>query len=150
MVVLHNLFAAVWVGSVLFVAIAVLPLARDGTLGPDPLETIVDRLRFLTRVSAFFLLATGAHLAFAWYVGDGYDVSPLLETGQGHLVLTMIVLWLALAGVVEVGSSRILDGLDRNLHRQPVSDALPFFRVAAVLAVLVILVGGLLSSGLFA
>lgn len=150
MLVVHNLFAAVWAGSVLFVALAVVPLATDGDLGPDPLYTIVDRFRLLSRVSAFVLLATGSYLGLNGYVGDGWDVSPLIETGRGHLVLTMIVLWFALAAVVEIGSSKLLGGLDRNLHREPARNAVPWYRGAALLALLVLLVGAVLSSGLVA
>lgn len=145
--VLHLLFAVLWVGAVGFVALAVLPLARDATLGPEPLERIVDRLLTLSRAAAVVVLATGLYVLYRDYLGDGLDPGPLVETGRGHLVLTMIVLWVALIGTLEVGSSRLLDGLDAGKHREPARDALRWYRASALVGVLVVVVGGLLIAG---
>lgn len=151
MVVLHQLFAALWVGGVVFVALAVLPLARDGTIDPDTLDTIVDRFVTLSRTSAFFLLVSGSHLIGNWYTGEVItDLSPLYTTGRGHLVLTMVTSWGVLAALVEISSSRLRDGLDRGKLREPARDALPWYRGAALVAVLVTLVAGLLSAGVTA
>lgn len=138
--VLHVLFAAAWVGAVLFVALAVLPLARDGDLDPDALGSIVDSLRTLSRTSALVLLLTGGHLA-----GTRYTADSLVATGRGHLVLTMVALWLVLAAVVEVGAGRIEDGLDERKLREPARRGLRWFRVASVVGVLLLVDGALLT-----
>ena len=146
-IVLHHLFAAVLVGSVAFVTLAVLPLARDAVLGPAPLETVVDRVRTVSRLSALVLLASGLFVLYTVTLDGALVADPLVETGRGHLVLTMITLWAGLIGAVEIGSSKLLDGLAANKHREPAHVALPWFRGATALAVLVSVVGGLLSAG---
>ncbi|PSQ47930.1 transporter [Halobacteriales archaeon SW_7_65_23] len=59
----HSLFAGFWTGSVLFVSLAVLPLARDGTLNAAPLSTIAGKLTTVSRTSALVLFLTGGHMA---------------------------------------------------------------------------------------
>jgi len=146
-VVVHQVFAALWIGSVVFVALAVLPLARDGTVAPDPLDTIAGRVLTISRFSALVLLASGAH-ALYWGVLDAELVlEPLLESGRGHLLLAMIGCWLGLAATVEIGTSRLRAGLDRGKLREPARAALPWYRAAAAIALLVAVVAGLLAAG---
>jgi len=138
----HVLFAGLWTGSVLFAATAVVPPALAGALDPDPLGTIAGRLRWITRASALLLLLTGGHLT-----GTLYTVDTLTGTGRGHLVLGMLALWLVLAGLVEVGSAKLTDGLDAGKLREPARDAKPFFQGAGVVALLLLVNAGLLASG---
>ncbi|WP_459193890.1 CopD family protein [Halosimplex sp. J119] len=142
MYVLHLLFAGVWAGSVIFVTVAVWPTARDGTANAKPLRFVVERLRWVSRASALVLFASGGHMA-----GQLYTVESLTGQPRGHLVLTMVALWLALAGLVEVGSSKLADGFDEKKVRQPARDARPFFLAASVVAGLLLIVGGLLAGG---
>ena len=111
---LHVGFAVLWTGSVFFVTLAVVPLATRGTIGTDALATVVDRLRWITRIAALAFLASGGHMA-----GTLYTVESLTGTGRGHLVLTMIALWFLITGLVEVASGKLADGLT------PVSSASP-------------------------
>ncbi|MFC7138352.1 CopD family protein [Halosimplex aquaticum] len=142
MYVLHLLFAGVWAGSVIFVTVAVWPTARDGTANAKPLRFVVERLRWISRVSALVLFASGGHMA-----GQHYNVARLTGQPRGHLVLTMVALWLALAALVEIGSSKLADGFDQKKVRQPARDAKPFFLAASVVAALLLVVGGLLAGG---
>lgn len=87
--VLHVLFAGLWTGSILFVSLAGLP---DGG---------ADWLRYISRASALVLLLTGGHLA-----GTRYTVESLTGTTAGWAVLTMLVLWAVLTGLVEVAASK--------------------------------------------
>ncbi|NHN47796.1 hypothetical protein G9464_09330 [Halostella sp. JP-L12] len=137
----HLLFAAVWVGSVLFVTVSVLPLARDGDINAGPVERIAGRLTTVSRASALLLFLTGGHLA-----ANGYTGESLLSTTNGNLVLAMLALWAALAGLVEVGSSKLTDGLQRKKVRAPARDALPLFQAATVVGVLLLLVAGAITT----
>jgi hypothetical protein len=56
----------------------------------------------------------------------------------------MIVLWLALAGLVEVGTSRISDGLRERKVRTPAEKGRPFFLAGSVAALGLLVVAGLL------
>jgi putative copper export protein len=138
----HLLVAAVWAGSVVFVTWAVLPLARDGRLDADPLSAVAGSLRWVSRVAAVLLLLTGGHLAAV-----SYSTSELIGSARGHLVLTMVVLWLALTGLVEVAAGRLTDGTERQKVREPAAKARPFLLAASVVALLLLAVGGLLTSG---
>ncbi|MDG5758843.1 copper resistance protein CopD [Natronococcus sp. A-GB1] len=142
----HLVFAALWAGSVFYVAFVVLPLARDGAFtSTKPLETISSRLTSISRVSALVLLLTGGHLAGTRYTAEG-----LFNTINGQLVLAMVVLWLVLAGLVEVGAKRFESGLNGKKLREPAANALPLYRAGAVVAVLLLVVAGAITTNVAA
>lgn len=124
--VLHVLFAGLWTGSIVFVSLAGLP---DGG---------ADWLRYISRASALVLLLTvltGGHLA-----GTRYTVESLTGTTAGWAVLTMLVLWAVLTGLVEVAASKYQAGGP--------DAASGLFRAAGVVAALLLIDGGLLAAGL--
>ena len=137
----HSLFAGFWTGSVLFVSLGVLPLARDGNLNAAPLSTIAGTLTTVSRVSAAALLLTGGHMAAVRYTGES-----LLGSQGGYLVVTMVLLWLALMGTVEVGTSRLTDGAERDKVREPARRARRLFWAASLFAALLLINAGVLSA----
>jgi uncharacterized membrane protein len=138
---IHLLVGALWTGSVLFVVWAVLPAARDGEVRPEPLESVFGRLILLSRGSALVMLLTGGHLAAQLYTFESLTGSP-----RGHLVLTMTLLWLVMAGLVEVGNSRMSDGLDAKKVRTPAKEAGRFYRGAGSVALLLLANAGILAA----
>lgn len=138
---LHVAFAILWTGSVLFVTLAVLPPALRGDIGSDALAAIVGRLRWTTRIAAIAFVVTGGHMA-----GTLYTFESLTGTGRGHLVVTMLVLWFLITGLVEVASSKLTSRLDVGKSREPASDAKPFFYGAAGLSVVLLGTAGVLAS----
>ncbi|SFR45356.1 CopD family protein [Halogeometricum limi] len=143
MTTIHVLTGAVWVGSVVFVAGVVLPAALDGSLDAAPLETFADRLVYGSRAASVVMFLTGGHLA-----GSKYTFELLANSFRGHLVLAMLALWFVLTALVEVGRSRLVDGLREKRVRGPVSDTRNLFRAAAVVGVLLLVDAGLLASGI--
>lgn len=141
--VLHLLFAALWTGSVLFAVHAVFPLARDASIDTDALGVVVGRLTTVSRTSALVLLLTGGYMA-----GTTYTVESLTSSGRGHLVLTMVVLWFALAALVEIGVGRMREGLDVGKVREPERDSRRLFQAASVVAILLLADAGVLIAGL--
>jgi len=137
----HVGFAVLWTGGVLFVALAVLPRPLRGEIDGSALGSIVDRLRWITRIAAVAFLASGGHMA-----GTLYTFDSLTGSARGHLVLTMIALWFLITGLVEVGSGKLTSGLDAGKLREPARDAKPFFYGAAGLSVALIITAGLLAS----
>ena len=140
MYTVHAAFAALWSGSVLFVVVAVLPLAIDADISPAAFGSVVSKLQWVTRVSALLMLLTGGHLAVT-----GYGLEELTGTTSGYLVLTMVALWLGLAATVEIGSARAQRGVDEKKIREPARDARPFYLAAAVFALGLLVVSGLLG-----
>jgi len=136
---IHLLFAGAWTGSVLFLTYGVLPTARAGDIGLDPFADITSRLLTLSRASALVMFLTGGHLA-----GVRYTVDSLTSTTRGYLVIAMLVLWLALAALVEIGMSRVTDGLRERKVRTPAEKGRPFFLGASVVAILLLLNAGIL------
>jgi len=145
MYTLHLLFGGVWTGSVVFVTLAVLPTAMNGVANAEPLVPVVSKLRNLSRLSALVMLASGGHMAGA---AAGYTFESLASTTRGHLVLTMVVLWFLLIGLVEVGGGKLADGFDEKKVREPAREARPFFLAATVVSLLLLLDAGLLAGGL--
>ena len=137
----HLLIGALWVGSVVLFAVVVLPLARDGGLDAAPLESMQSSVTRGSRVASVLMLVTGGHLA-----ATGYTFGTLASTTSGNLVVAMVVLWLALTGLVEVGSSRIRDGVKQQKVREPAVNALGFFRGASIVGVLLLLTAGAIAT----
>jgi hypothetical protein len=140
MTVAHLLFGGLWAGAVLFVTVGVLPLARRGDLNAAPTEAVAGRLLQLSRASALVLFLTGGYLA-----GERYTGAALLGTTRGYLVIAMILLWLALAALVEIGASRLTDALDDAKVRTGARDSIRLFQAASVVGVAVLVIGGVLS-----
>lgn len=138
---IHVGFAVLWTGSVLFVTAAVLPPATRGDVGSEALSYVISRLRWITRIAAIAFVVSGGHMA-----GNLYTVETLTGTGDGHLVLTMLALWLVITGLVEVGSGKIVGGLETGKLREPAYDAKPFFYAAAGLSIVLIVTAGLLAN----
>lgn len=141
MYTIHTALAAFWAGTVLFVAVAVVPLAMDGELSPAAFGIFVSKLQWITRLSALFLLVTGGHLA-----GTLYDVNTLTGTSGGYLVLVMLALWFVLITVVEIGSAKAQRGIEEEKIRKPARDSRPFYHLAGVVAVALLVVAGLLGT----
>ena len=136
---IHLLFAGAWTGSVLFMTYGVLPTARAGNIDTDPFADITSRLLTLSRASAVVLFLTGGHLA-----ATKYTVETLTGTTPGYLVIVMIVLWLVLAGLVEVGMSKISEGLRERKVRTPAEKGRPFLLGASIVSILLLLNAGIL------
>jgi uncharacterized membrane protein len=139
--VIHLLFSGLWTGSVLFVAYAVLPSAAEGEINAAPLSAIAGKLTTVSRASALLLLVTGAHLGVV-----RYTVGSLTGSVSGYLVIAMIVLWFALAGLVEVGTSRLTEGTERSKVREPARTARPLLLGASLVSVLLLVDSGLLIA----
>ncbi|MFW6153445.1 MAG: transporter [Halobacteriota archaeon] len=147
MTAIHLIFAAAWIGSIAFVTYAVLPLARDGDLDPEPLSHIVGSVTWISRISALAMVVTGSHLMGS----EGFlEVDVLLGSDHGLAIVAMIVLWLALIVLIEIASRRIQSGLSANLVREPARDGLRWFQVATLIGALLLIDGALLTSGVLA
>jgi uncharacterized membrane protein len=139
--VVHLLVGAVWVGSAVFVAVGVLPLARTADIDATAFASMTGTLTTTTRASAVIMFLTGGHLA-----GTRYTAETLTGSTNGHLVLGMLALWLAFTALLEIGRSRMADGLDRGKLREPARAGTPFYRAAALVGVLLLVDAGLLLT----
>ncbi len=141
MYTVHTAFAGLWAGSVLFVAVAVLPLAMNGELSPKAFGSVVSKLQWVTRISALLTFITGGHLA-----GTRYTVETLTGTTSGYLVLAMLALWFGLAAVIEIGSAKANRGIENEKIREPARDARPFYLLGVALSVGLFVTAGLLGT----
>lgn len=136
--VVHTVFAALWTGSTLAVAGAVIPAAQRDLLDADALSLVARRFTYLTLASVLLLLATGGHLA-----GTLYTTESLQSTGRGHLVLAMVALWLALAGILHFATRRLTVD-DSETVESAAASARPWFLAASAVSVALLVVAGLL------
>ncbi|WP_338729552.1 hypothetical protein [Haladaptatus sp. DJG-WS-42] len=139
MAVFHMLFAGIWVGGTLFFVGIILPAARAGQMSTDGLQWIAGRFTTVTTASILFLLITGGHLA-----GNFYTFGSLASTGRGHLVLSMVVLWVILSGLLQVGLRRLRRELGSRTAKVAVEQNLPLFFTAGAVALALLVVAGLL------
>lgn len=146
-VAIHLAFAAVWVGGVVFFTVAVLPFARDGSLNAGPVGRILERTTTVSRVSSVVMLLTGGHMAAAY---AGLEFSGIGTSARWTFVLVMIALWLVLAGLVEIGASRMQADLGQKKVRSPAREQRPVFLAASVVGVLLFIDAAILSTGAYA
>lgn len=144
MVAVHLVFGALWIGSVAFVTLAILPLARDGDLDRGPLESAMNKVLWFSRIGALAMLISGGHLMGT---GNYFDTDVLLDTDRGLAVLAMFLLWLILIVIIEISTRRIKSGLGANLLREPARDGLTWFYVATGVGILLFVIGGMLTTG---
>lgn len=138
----HTLFAGVWTGAIVFTTWRLLPLARDGDTSTAVLSSVAGGLAIFSRTSALVLPATGLWMVWTQYGGlSGLTVPP-----RGHAVLTMVVLWLAMTGLTEVGAARIRDAVDAGKVRTAGREADTFLKAASGIGVVLLLLGGYLSG----
>ena len=145
MVAIHLVVGAIWVGAVAFVTLSILPLARDGVLDREPLESAISTLLRISRLGALLMLVTGSHLMGT---GGYFDTDVLFGAERGLAVVAMVLLWLALIVLIEVSTRRIRSGLEANLLREPARDGLAWFYAATAVGVLLFAVGAALTTGL--
>jgi hypothetical protein len=138
---IHLLFAGLWAGGAALFAWGVVPLAGDSTIGVEPAESLAGTFVTVSRVSALATLLTGWHMAATVYGVDGLTAGT-----RGYLVIAMVVLWLALAALSEVGVSRFRDALDRRKVRTAAADARPFLLGASLTGIALLIVGGYLAA----
>ncbi|WP_266080446.1 CopD family protein [Haladaptatus caseinilyticus] len=134
--ILHTVFAGIWAGGTLFMALLILPAARKGHLGTDGLGLLTERFSRISNVSSLVLFVTGGHLA-----GTGYTIEDLGNSSRGHLVIAMVALWFVLTGVTHVASNRLTKRLNDGAHRAAAANA-TWFAAAGVVAVCLLIVAG--------
>ncbi len=139
--VFHTLFAGLWVGAVVLVAWKVIPPAKAGDVSPELLESVTSGLSTITRVGALVFLATGGHMAATVYGAEGLFAPP-----RGHVVLTMLGLWVVMTGLVEVGGGRIRSALEQNKVRTAARDGDTFLKAAAAVGLVLLVLGGYLAA----
>ncbi|MFB6284309.1 MAG: hypothetical protein ABEK59_10325 [Halobacteria archaeon] len=132
----HLIFAALWVGTTAFVTWGVLPLARNGDINSNSLGFFSHRYSVISIISSLVLLFSGGHLA-----ATKYTFGSLQTTTQGHLVLSMVVLWGLMTGVVQAGASILKKGVDDGKVREPASSATNLFRIGTLIGLILLVVG---------
>ena len=136
----HGIAAGIWVGAVVLIAWRVVPLASDGALEPETLESVADGLSWITRTNALLMPATG--LWMAWTVYD--QLNGLLVPPRGHTVLVMTVLWLVMTGLAEVGAARIRNAATDGKVRTAGRESRRALRAASLVGVVLLGLGGYL------
>lgn len=137
----HMVFAGVWTGSVIFVSLGVLPFHGTGLVSREALGRIVERERWVTRISALVLLITGGPLT-----SSQYSISKLIGSTRGYAVLAMIVLWVVLVTLIETAGSQVHESGGKATREIP-EQTQWLFDVAALSAVLLLIVSGYLVVG---
>ncbi len=137
---LHLLAASIWIGGVFFVAFAVVPAARDGRLEHKMARTFANRFDKVSIASAVVLFVTGGHMA-----GTRYTAESLTSTFEGYMVLSMLVLWLVLLGLVQIGKAKLTSSGGPEGFREAAKLATPWYRGAAVVSVLLLGTAALLN-----
>ncbi|MFB6193441.1 MAG: CopD family protein [Halobaculum sp.] len=137
---IHGIAAGIWIGAVVLVSWRVVPLATDGALEPATLESVADGLSWITRTNALLMPATG--LWMAWTVYDQF--AGLLVPPRGHTVLLMVVLWLVMTGLAEIGAARIREAAADGKVRTAGRESRRALQAASVVGVVLLGLGGYL------
>lgn len=128
--VVHLLAGGLLAGSVVYVAWVLRDADGESALGREAVETLAGTLTSLSRVCAVLLLVSGGYMAAV--LGSALRGTP------GMLVGIMILLWLIVTMLVEVGNSKLAGGAS-------VSEIQQYYGVAAVAAILLLIDAGYLG-----
>jgi uncharacterized membrane protein len=139
MEVLHLLFAGVWAGWTVFMAALVVPAARNGLLDADALGWLTSKFGLFSKIAPVVMLVTGGYMA-----GQGYAIDSLLSAPRGQLVLTMVGLWMVMSALSNVLSRRLTTRAESSGVKRAASDVSVPFTAAGIVALALLLVGGLL------
>ena len=140
---LHVLFAGLWAGTTVFYAWRIHPLLSNGDIGVTSAMSITSGLRWLTRIGAVVFVVTGGHMA-----GTGYGDGRLFSDPMGHAVLGMLALWLVVTGLLEMSLGKVQTELGNGHIQTAGRENETLVRVAAVLSVVLLLLGGYLARPL--
>ena len=105
--------------------------------------SITSGLRWLTRIGAVVFVVTGGHMA-----GTGYGDGRLFSDPMGHAVLGMLALWLVVTGLLEMSLGKVQTELGNGHIQTAGRENETLVRVAAVLSVVLLLLGGYLARPL--
>ena len=135
--VLHLTVAGVWAGWTVFMAVLVVPAARDGDLDGAALDRLTSGFARFSQIAPLVMLLTGGYMASQGLVADS-----LLTSLRGQLVVTMVVLWLALSALSNVASRRLATGIESIGVDRSADAVSTTFSAAGVVALALLLVGG--------
>lgn len=135
--VVHLMIAGVWAGWTVFMAVLVVPGARDGRLDASTLVWLTGRFARFSRAAPLAMLLTGGYMASRGFVAD----LPL-NSLRGQLVMMMVVLWLVLSVLNNAASRRLSAGIESAGAEGSARDASVLFSAAGVVALGLLLVGG--------
>lgn len=126
----HLVAGGVLTGSVVYFAWAIARV--DATVvGSEAVGQLASSLTFVSRICAGLLLVSGGYMAAV--------LGSALRGTSGMLVGVMILLWLVVTALVEIGNSRLANGASLRDVRQ-------FYVVAAVAALLLLVNAGYIAA----
>jgi len=128
--IVHLLAGGILAGSVVFFAFAVTRNSASGA-GSETASQLAASLATVSRVCAVLVLVSGGYMAAI--------LGSALQGTTGMLVGVMIILWLVVTALVEIGNSRLGDGAS-------VSDVSSVYLLAALTSVLLLLDAGYIAT----
>lgn len=127
----HVLAVVILVGSTAMMAFVILPAADRGRLSPPAVRSIGRGFSVLTAISGVLIPLTGLYVSSAQY-----SLSALVSTTSGYIVVASILIWVALALVLIVATSRLARSVAVDEVQRAASESKPWYNGAVVLAVL--------------
>lgn len=154
----HLICASIWVGGSLFIGVVLVPVLKSYTKSVEELVALMIKIgrRFnkITVPAFAILIATGLFTSRGFFG----DISSLLESTYGILLLTKIILVVATVAtyVVHVRllnadmEKKISSGYGGSMYVQSVrSKIIHLGRITVILSILILLLASLLDSGGF-
>lgn len=126
----HLLAGGILTGSVVFFAFAATRSSASG-IGSEGVNQLASSLATVSRACAVLILVSGGYMAAV--------LGAALQGTAGMLVGVMIVLWLIVTALVEVGNSRLADGA-------AVGEVKNVYTLAALASVLLLLDAGYIAA----
>lgn len=127
----HVFAGGLLAGSVVFFTWSVVQTSSDGTLGKLAATGLAKQLTTISRFCAVLLLLSGGYMA----LGVPFGSDPAYD----GLVGAMILLWLAITVLVEMGYSKL--GGEATF-----ADVKTYYVLAAISGLLLLIDGGILAG----
>lgn len=127
----HVFAGGLLAGSVVFFTWAVVQTSSDGTLGKLAATGLANHLTTISRFCAVLLLLSGGYMVMDAPFGS--------DPTYDGLVGAMILLWLVITALVEVGASKLGEAAS-------FTDVRTYYVLAALSGLLLLVDGGILAS----
>lgn len=127
----HVFAGGLLAGSVVFFTWSVLRGVTSGSLGTVAVGSLADHLTTISRLCAVLLVLSGGYMA---------TMAPFgADPAYDGLLGVMILLWLVVTALVEVGASKLDDGAT-------FADVRSYYVLAAVAGIVLLIDAGLVAG----
>lgn len=133
----HQVIAGVWVGATVFMAVLFIPIVRNDHISADGVIWTTNWFGRFSKFAPILMVLTGLYM-----LSQRYATEALFASVHGVLIVTMILLWIVLSALTNVGSHRLSSRSGTGDVATAAGDVSLIFYGAGVVSLALLCIGG--------